>query len=222
MGEDGVVGPGHPFGRRRPALVGHGLLDLGLLLEHAVPVGLRGDPVAGVDDVRIVVAAVGVVDDLEGGSIGGAVLLGPLDDLRVEVVPWGVGHRDVHAVAGGDQERGLHRAPGAGQRAGAPREQELLAAQGLVVGAARALAVPFGPAHHVGQRLAGMEPVVGHVDDGHVSPLGVLQQHLVASAVVGDLVLEDADADAGHVAGHHLGRVLDGLPSLLIRLETAC
>ena len=68
-----------------------------------------------------------------------------------------------------------------------------------------------------------MKTVVGHVDDWDVGPSGVFQQHLVAGAVVRDLVLQDADADTCGITGHHLGRVLNCLSSLLIGLEaTRC
>ena len=219
MGEDGVVGQRHALGGRRPVLVSHGLLDLRLLLEHAILVRLWGDPVAGVDDVRAAVACQRIVGGAERRAAGGAVLPRPLVYFGVQVVAFGPGHGDVHAEAGGDEQCRLHRAPGAGQRAGAPTEQEVLALQRGVVRLSRAAAVPFGPAHHVGQTLAGVEAVIGHVDDGHVSPLRVFAQHLVARAVVGHLVFQDADADAGHVASHDPSGIFDGLPGLLLRLE---
>ncbi len=168
-----------------------------------------------------VVTAVGIVNHLEIGVVGGTVLLRPVNDLRVQIVPLRMSHRDVHAKARGDQQRGLHRAPGTGQRTRPPTEEELFTPQRLEIGPARPLTVPLGPAHHVGQRLAGMEAVVRHVDDGHVGPFGVFQQHLVARAIVGNLVLQDTNADSGDVTGHHLGRVLDRLPGLFLGLEPA-
>ena len=107
-------------------------------------------------------------------------------------------------------------------RASAPcaqREDELLALQFRIVRATRSLAEPLCPAHHVGQPLEGVEAVVGHVDDRHGSPTGVFAQQLGAGAVVGHLVLKDANADAAGVARHHPGGVLNRLAGRGGRLE---
>ena len=70
---NGIVSACHALGVRSPTGDGQGLFDFSSLVEGAILVGVGGDPVATVDDVGIVVAALGIVYDPKFLAVGCAV-----------------------------------------------------------------------------------------------------------------------------------------------------